>query len=507
MNTNTNKKTKIVIIGLTLIITLLLRVNTSSAMTASSVTRHGITWTFDRPYEVGQFVNGDPWVVGPVTITSITPDYDSTVGAEENGWEINPAYGSAQGFSGRLSSFDTSLVPSLPYTSTATVESIVKTISALNDSIRSSVETSAVLTVVGSTPAADSFRPPYIGTTKPFYTQRDIQTSLLPSLGDPGVGTPTLQAVKDRFEQLRLEHLSVYFRWLRAKNSFLSITDDGYKPDYTVLEMTSILRLMLDDSYETKKEALSYVLQTGIDKVHHFIEGYNLPNGGGHEPNHWVMGAFAAVMLDITAGKTAILAATNLHEYYYNTEGLSSSGLWGGPATETGYWDYIRGLGGNRSQKDPYSLIDGGKCGAEYQLLTAQGWKNTVLIATLIPEMQALMVTTDWNLLNEYASRWVNVGIWSQSDPCAPYTVGGTYGVDYGPDPDDTPFDCILDTDVATFNSISDWTCTAGQECGRYPEKHGTLTDEGIFRSIFTAAMWDAYLTITVPIIQKISIN
>jgi hypothetical protein len=43
------------------------------AETASSVTQYGITWTFDKPYPVGQFVTGDWWVIGPVTVVSVTP--------------------------------------------------------------------------------------------------------------------------------------------------------------------------------------------------------------------------------------------------------------------------------------------------------------------------------------------------------------------------------------------------------------------------------------------------
>ena len=38
-----------------------------------SVTRNGITWTFDKPAHVGQFITGDLYVVGPVTITEIDP--------------------------------------------------------------------------------------------------------------------------------------------------------------------------------------------------------------------------------------------------------------------------------------------------------------------------------------------------------------------------------------------------------------------------------------------------
>ena len=38
-----------------------------------SVTQYGITWTFDKKVPVGQFINGDYYVVGPVTITAIDP--------------------------------------------------------------------------------------------------------------------------------------------------------------------------------------------------------------------------------------------------------------------------------------------------------------------------------------------------------------------------------------------------------------------------------------------------
>jgi hypothetical protein len=40
---------------------------------ATSVSQFGITWTFSADHQVGQYANGDFWVVGPVTITGISP--------------------------------------------------------------------------------------------------------------------------------------------------------------------------------------------------------------------------------------------------------------------------------------------------------------------------------------------------------------------------------------------------------------------------------------------------
>ena len=37
------------------------------------VTQNGITWTFEKPARVGQFINGDFYVIGPVTVVMIDP--------------------------------------------------------------------------------------------------------------------------------------------------------------------------------------------------------------------------------------------------------------------------------------------------------------------------------------------------------------------------------------------------------------------------------------------------
>src|SRR5690606_16606135 len=39
----------------------------------TEISQYGITWTFDRPAKVGQFVTGDWWVLGPVTVVKVTP--------------------------------------------------------------------------------------------------------------------------------------------------------------------------------------------------------------------------------------------------------------------------------------------------------------------------------------------------------------------------------------------------------------------------------------------------
>jgi hypothetical protein len=109
-----------------------------------------------------------------------------------------------------------------------------------------------------------------------------------------------------------------------------------------------------------------------------------------------------------------------------------------------------------------------------------------------MPSLQNAWNTAQWEEVKNYVNRWVSFGIWSQPDPCAPVTESSTYGVDYGPDPNN-PGMCILDPDLAYYNNSTDFACKPGKECGRFPEKHGKSRDEGQYKSQFVKAMWDAY--------------
>src|SRR6202142_782712 len=41
--------------------------------TVTSISKDGVTWTFATPVLAGQFVTGDYWIVGPATVTAISP--------------------------------------------------------------------------------------------------------------------------------------------------------------------------------------------------------------------------------------------------------------------------------------------------------------------------------------------------------------------------------------------------------------------------------------------------
>ena len=90
------------------------------AFSATSASRDGISWNWNENREVGQYVNGDWWVVGPVTITGITRP-NNTPGLD--GSMLGPTWMGgwpSQGFDNRMENLtyaaDLNVANSLPRT-------------------------------------------------------------------------------------------------------------------------------------------------------------------------------------------------------------------------------------------------------------------------------------------------------------------------------------------------------------------------------------------------------
>lgn len=177
-----------------------------------SVSQYGITWTFEKPARVGQFVNGDWYVVGPVTIQAIAPQplYGSDIPKREldqmdkerkveqrvrNGFMLNPPAQMRVAYdSGVRNWFDPSLIQKLPV-AMKPGDSLVSTISMpkglvlaapLRNKIERGVEDSspiraaAVLTCVSGPQPADAFRPAFCDRQQRIYLARDLKRDLLP---------------------------------------------------------------------------------------------------------------------------------------------------------------------------------------------------------------------------------------------------------------------------------------------------------------------------------------
>jgi len=230
----------------------------------------GITWRFDKDYTVGQFVNGDFWVVGPITIVEFSPASVQSGTRIMNGSMVNPdpkvyAIGYDNAVCWNPIPYQASLniafnvSPSNPRV-VAAHSSIVSAVSILETS-RPQLSRAAVLTVLPSAAPAGSFRPPYSGTDKTVkFNKSMLNYSVLQRL--PSVsGTPSLQSVAGSFAAPWLDH---YAGW---QGDYLhpALNMPHYGREMHSQISTAALLLHMDFTKEQKELLLCRFVQLGID--------------------------------------------------------------------------------------------------------------------------------------------------------------------------------------------------------------------------------------------------
>jgi hypothetical protein len=279
------------------------------AGTASSISKDGITWTFSQAVPVGQFVNGDYYVVGPVTVTAIDPA-PTTSTPYENGSVVDlPTANGKSGFDSRLNDgtdeswwFDATL-RSYPPISLKPGDSLVSSISLptihsvpevmrASDMSASPVATVSVLTVLANATSADAFRPSYCDRSQTIYHADSLQRNLLPSLAPPNpAGTPTLATFEG------------YYRrpWIDT-NAFLFDAPADYMPSYgqhiAFADSYAALLLTLNFPADQKVNLTNYLVQYGIDLYGCVQAGYGWPAFGGHRSGRKLPIIFAGILLN-----------------------------------------------------------------------------------------------------------------------------------------------------------------------------------------------------------------
>jgi len=292
------------------------------AGTASSITKDGITWTFSQAVPVGQFVNGDYYVVGPVTITAINPP-PTTSSPYENGSVVDlPTANGKSGFDSRLNDgtdeswwFDATLRSYPPITlkpgdslvssiSLATIHSVPEVMRA-SDMSASPVASDSVLTVLAAAPSADAFRPSYCDRSQTIYHANSLQRNLLPSLAPPNpAGTPTLAQFETYYRQ----------PWIDT-NAFLFDAPADYMPSYgqhiAFADSYAALLLTLNFPADQKVNLTNYLVQYGIDLYGCVQAGYGWPAFGGHRSGRKLPIIFAGILLNNDGMKNVSAAFPN----------------------------------------------------------------------------------------------------------------------------------------------------------------------------------------------------
>ncbi len=288
----------------------------------NSISQYGITWTFERPARVGQFVNGDWYVLGPVTLQAIDPEplYGAQIpGAQldhmdrerpvdqrvRNGFMVNPPAEMKVAYdSGVRNWFDPSLIQKLPVT-LQPGDSLVSTISmaknlVLQAQLRNKIErgegdsspirTAAVLTCVSEPQPADAFRPAFCDRTQRIYLARDLKRELLPT----AAATRSLPKVEQfvRFTQ-RPWVGTCFFGFEEPVENM-----PQYGLEYGRVAGLSALLLCTDLKPEAKEPLLDNFVQIGIDLGGMIRAGHpGWTSWGGHGSGRKLPIVFAGLLL------------------------------------------------------------------------------------------------------------------------------------------------------------------------------------------------------------------
>ncbi|MEM7262699.1 MAG: hypothetical protein AAF488_11970 [Planctomycetota bacterium] len=283
-------------------ITLVVRDSERPTERVSSLRQYGVTWTFEEPVRAGRFVSGDWWVVGPVTVVSKSP---AASGEGHHGSMVNPPVGRNSGYDPRVPFYDPNLSATFPL-KLEPGDSLVSTVSHLGDKARwdllgrkvsvdhCHLESAAVLTVVEAPLPPTSFRPPYVGTARPYFDRSALRTDRLPNLEPQvgpycvgrDVGKRVCQQYAEYFERPWILHVT---DWVGRQTHPSDNMPNYHREVYNLIADTSLLLLC---DLRDREDLLTGFVQLGIDS--HFVSQAGAGDSSLHK---WTI-LFAGLMLD-----------------------------------------------------------------------------------------------------------------------------------------------------------------------------------------------------------------
>ena len=273
-----------------------------------TVTRCGITWKFSEKVRVGRFVNGDYYVVGPVTVAEATPRPENGRNQSALNLPVNTAGASpfddrVPGGRGKDGQKLRALLPVGMKPGDALISSISVEPHSLPDFLRppdtniSPVGTVSALTCLKEPAPPDAFRPGYTDREQKIYLSRDLRRDLLPRLPREGI---RMKYVNGDFTPA--DFVKAYERpWLDI--CFFSFDAPAlYQPQYgrELGRAAGIgtLLLVLDFPADEKEPLLIGLVQRGIDLWGIVRAGYaGWPAHGGHGTGRKLPIVFAGIML------------------------------------------------------------------------------------------------------------------------------------------------------------------------------------------------------------------
>lgn len=385
-----------------------------SADRRAAITQYGVTWNFDGAVQSGRFVTGDWWVVGPVTVTSVSP----APAGDRNGSVVNPPAGTKQGYDHRISGYDKALRAAFPLTlssgqSLVSTASVERTGEKTPDTVRRQycrgpLRTAVVLTCLHEAPPVDAFRPAYVGAWKETFTASDLKLGRLPRLKAPGA-LPDAKPYERDLERIWLDHMR---QWVNRKMHPLENMPD-YGREMTNIVSDVALLVLIDDPRRERETLLLRYVQKGIDYYGVTQSDANLwiANGGHNSGRKWPI-LFAGFMFAHKGMRNVKAVFQEDQQTYYGKGFNGQKALWTiapgnknkrheevDPAT----WEAFGDAHGNNGVK-----------AESYRKLNGPTWVGQALAARL------LGMTADWNHppFFDYVDRW-----WREEKKANPFVT------------------------------------------------------------------------------------
>lgn len=300
-------------------------------LVTETINHNGVAWEIlGEGKTQGTFLNGDPWVVGPVSIVGITNSLNSptfTARRGQNGSMVNPLVGhdrQLQGYDDGLSSYRESLNAALPAGqpispgNPLTIEpgqTLISSVSWLYNSAsdrepgcpafnegtnapRPVTRAAGVLTVLETAPPPGSFRPAYAGADKSIrFTWDRVDRSKLLNLMPPA-NTPDPEALYQAFSRTWIDHGYEYLGAMFHPSEHMP--NYGRDMAHIVLQVALILQLDFGQlpGNPFKDPLLISMLQYGIDCTGIAQAGGGWPANGGHHMGRFWPILFAGLILD-----------------------------------------------------------------------------------------------------------------------------------------------------------------------------------------------------------------
>ncbi|HUT60233.1 MAG TPA: hypothetical protein VNA25_20500 [Phycisphaerae bacterium] len=294
-----------------------------------SIEQYGITWKFDKPVPVGQFVTGDYYVVGQVTVTAVEPGQAGSGKAFRNGSMLNPPTTTSHAYDGRMRGFDPKLAATFPLKLKPgdTLVSAVSLDETQQNQVlpnptkpreTSPIQKAAVLTCLAAPVPTDAFRPSYCDQKKDkIHRAKDVKWDLLPKVEPVRAkapywadrsklnplkledGVPPLAWAERMFERPWIDHV---YGWT-SRETHPSENMPGYGREVGSAVSYAALLLCCDFPVEKKKTLGLRLIQVGIDnwavaKRSKKGSAGGWPAAGGFGNGRKLPIVFAAIMLD-----------------------------------------------------------------------------------------------------------------------------------------------------------------------------------------------------------------